>query len=927
MWILAFVGMVVGAGIDGFLGATLGATAGAALGWLLKRQDRELSSPSGSGTAPLLESRVAALEREVTALRRELAAVRGQPGTSEEPAEATAATTAPSRPSTATMAPPQPAAPTATMASARPVASTPQPAAPPASPAPRPLPAFAPPDLPARLFTAIRDWLLGGNSVVRIGILILFFGIAFLLKYAADNSLLPVGWRLAGVCAGAVVLLGLGSHLRKRRAAYGLALQGAGIGVLYLTIFAAARLYGLLPVGAAFALMVAVCALAGGLAVLQNAAALAVTGSAGGFLAPVLMSTGEGNHVVLFSYYALLNAGIFVIAWFRSWRLLNLLGFVFTFCIATAWGVLRYRPELLGTTEPFLVLFFLMYTGIAVLYALRQSLLLTRYVDGTLVFGTPLVTAGLQSALMRGTPYGMAWSSVALAVFYLALAGLLQRHRARLGLLYEAMLALGVCFATLAIPLAFDGRTTSAVWALEGAGVVWVSARQGRRVGVACGLLLQLGAGVAFLWGTLFAPAPEAWPVLNARYIGTVLLAVSGIFSGWCLLARPGAHDDRAPATAELGLAAAAWGLAWWLGGGGFEIWHRHVEAGWSRQALLHGWLLFAVLTAWASHLGSRALKWPLAGMPALALAPVVGLLAIESCAVRTGPPLGGIGLPAWLLAFVAAWWLLRRQQHEHADRVLAPMHALLFLSLCVVVSTEGYWRLRDVLPGGAWRWSAWAFGHGALLAALAVAGTRLDWPVRRFARAYLAWAGSVLAVLLWLWSLGSLASDGAAPPLPYIPFLNPVDLGQMLALAAFGLWHARRGEAGLALPRWTVVATVATGLLWLNAVLLRTLHHWRGVPYTLHDLAGSTLVQASLSVFWTVLALLAMLAATRRGLRVLWLAGGGLLAVTVVKMFLVDLSFLAGVTRIVSFIGVGVLLLLIGYVSPMPPKAKEASM
>ena len=86
-------------------------------------------------------------------------------------------------------------------------------------------------------------------------------------------------------------------------------------------------------------------------------------------------------------------------------------------------------------------------------------------------------------------------------------------------------------------------------------------------------------------------------------------------------------------------------------------------------------------------------------------------------------------------------------------------------------------------------------------------------------------------------------------------------------------------------------------------------------------------MIFAAFTVFWTVLALLAMLAATRRGLRVLWLAGGGLLAVTVVKMFLVDLSFLAGVTRIVAFIGVGVLLLLIGYVSPMPPKAKEASM
>ncbi|MBL3921596.1 DUF2339 domain-containing protein, partial [Bacteroides thetaiotaomicron] len=86
-------------------------------------------------------------------------------------------------------------------------------------------------------------------------------------------------------------------------------------------------------------------------------------GSAGGFLAPVLLSTGQGNHVALFSYYALLNAGIFAIAWFKAWRPLNLLGFVFTFTIGSAWGVTAYRPALFASTEPFLILFFLMYVG------------------------------------------------------------------------------------------------------------------------------------------------------------------------------------------------------------------------------------------------------------------------------------------------------------------------------------------------------------------------------------------------------------------------------------------------------------------------------------------------------------------------------------------------------------------------------------
>ncbi|MFT5085133.1 MAG: hypothetical protein ACI9Y1_003191 [Lentisphaeria bacterium] len=74
------------------------------------------------------------------------------------------------------------------------------------------------------------------------------------------------------------------------------------------------------------------------LAVLQNSRTFAALASAGGFLAPVLMSSGSGNHVGLFSYYAILNSAIFAVAWLKSWRLLNLIGFVFTFAIGLAWG-------------------------------------------------------------------------------------------------------------------------------------------------------------------------------------------------------------------------------------------------------------------------------------------------------------------------------------------------------------------------------------------------------------------------------------------------------------------------------------------------------------------------------------------------------------------------------------------------------------
>jgi uncharacterized membrane protein len=160
-------------------------------------------------------------------------------------------------------------------------------------------------DVPAGTSSApflwVREFLTGGNAVVRVGIIILLFGIGFLLRYLAEHSRVLIGWRLSGVAAGGVALVIVGWRLRRSRAGYALALQGGGVGILYLTVFGALRLYSLLTPALAFPLLVAVAVLAATAAVAQNSLSLALIGVAGGFLAPVLASSGQGSHVVLFS--------------------------------------------------------------------------------------------------------------------------------------------------------------------------------------------------------------------------------------------------------------------------------------------------------------------------------------------------------------------------------------------------------------------------------------------------------------------------------------------------------------------------------------------------------------------------------------------------------------------------------------------------
>jgi uncharacterized membrane protein len=206
----------------------------------------------------------------------------------------------------------------------------------------------------------------------------------------------------------------------------------------------------------------------------------------------------------------------------------------------------------------------------------------------------------------------------------------------------------------------------------------------------------------------------------------------------------------------------------------------------------------------------------------------------------------------------------------------------------------------------------------------------RIAWPVALHVKAYQFDGMIPLAGFLWLWMMhANFTSRGDPAPLPYLPLINPLDLMQFGALMALFAWFRRIRSAPFApeLFRSAELAYIglgSAGFFWLNGVLLRTLHHWAGVLFNLDAMTRSMIVQAAFSIFWSVLALCAMFSATRMRLRMLWLGGAGLMAVVVCKLFFIDLSNIGGIERIVSFIGVGLLMLVIGYVSPVPPAAPE---
>ena len=807
-----------------------------------------------------------------------------------------------------------------------------------------------PPIAPLRQPVSINPlwaWFTGGNTLTRIGVIVLFLGVAFLLKYFADFVTIPIEVKLLGVALAGGALIALGAWLARTRPGYGVSLEGAGAGILYLTTFAAYRFYDVLPAVPAFVLLVAITVLTVALAVREDSQPLAGLAIAGGFLAPFLVATSPGAPARLFAYFALLNAAIFALAWLRAWRALNALGFVFTFALGLFWGERFYRPAYFATVEPFLLLFFAFYVTIAILYAKRGPLqaspttgppesgapsggsaqrfggVLKAPVDALLVFGVPLVGFALQANLVYDTRYGVALSALgAAAVYGVLAAALFRRPEPGLSLLARAFFALAIIFATIAIPFAVDPRWTTAWWALEGAAVYWIGCRQRQGLARAFALLVQAGAALAFLAGGL---EEGEHLFLNATFLGTAMIALAALGTAFVADRYRDVISGNERALVPLLI---VWGLAWWYGGGALEL-VRALPARVEGNAVLAyvvGSTAFALLLR-------RWLHWSRLAWFGVALLPVMAIVAFADWE-RMRTSLLVYGWLIWPLAWATHWRVLRAADALRGDDgivaepktwiagFLKHAHTASAIAVVAWIAWEASeWVGRVFAEGTVWMPCAAAWPAILYLALVARTGDWQRWPLTLYRDAYTASAATTIAALLAVWfALVNVISPGGTAPLPYVPVANPLDVTLIAALASVFVWA--RGTlhvAERALYRWWGAAV----FLLVNAIVFRSVHQWLDVPWRLSALLASKPLQAALTLTWTATALPLMLLAGKRAIRPLWMVGAGLLAIVVVKLFLVDLGALSGLSRVVAFLGVGVLLLVIGYLAPLPPSAE----
>jgi uncharacterized membrane protein len=332
-----------------------------------------------------------------------------------------------------------------------------------------------------------------------------------------------------------------------------------------------------------------------------------------------------------------------------------------------------------------------------------------------------------------------------------------------------------------------------------------------------------------------------------------------------------------------------------------------------------------ALLTSIAATACARWREWQELGLTTLATLPALVLIGVL---VAFGPadfylPSDHLGSLAWPTALVWHLLLLRQQPRWHAAERLAPWHVAGAWLFAVLAGRESQWamgQLGDALS--AWALLGWVLVPMLLIYAFSRPALLVRWPLNAYRRAYQEWAAlpMALALLAWIWASNAL-SDGSAAPLPYVPLLNPLELGLCLALAALALWlRALPPSSPWREPKGQAVVFGASALALYTGALLRACSHYGGVAWDAQALASSWLVQVSLTIGWALCGVAIMVTGTRRALRLVWVVGACLLGVVVVKLFLVDLADRGGLFRILSFLSVGVLLLGVGYFSPVPP-------
>lgn len=745
------------------------------------------------------------------------------------------------------------------------------------------------------LMTQVRQWIFQGNPVLKVAIVVLVIGIVLLLRFATEHWQLSLTVKLAIVALVSVGVTGLGFIFQNKNRSFALALEGLGLAGLFLTLFFAYYnqvIPNIFIAGICFAVIMLVTL---GLSLKQQSIELASMAMLIAYVAPFTLPIRSATATELVAYYLVINIAIAILSTLRPWKYLNQIGFLVTAIVGGAYvfyhGYAQEKSQLTLLVIAHITIFVWLGFRFSQLIAKQdiEQFKLKPSFDIALIFGAPIIGFLFLYLMYFHQEWHLASFSLVFSIVFTIIYQLSKRNQS-IQLISQSYFSLALIFLALIPPILLHGQWSVVGWAIEGLLIFAFALYQQSNISRYMAMALLIVAGCSSLYYLVELanfPTTMYW-CLSLSYVAVVVLANSRAD-----------FQKQISAMTTLFLSVlmlSATTMMLYLLLDYFEGDHQYI---YSLLVLSFGYLVLnEVLLKLQATWTWLVPKW-IGVIPLYVFALILildisqnGVLVWTNSVERWGMLVSGV-LLTWI-------WLrpLRGIRLENEWGSLGVLTSLSLASLSLIPSMP--YISVVILP---LLFCGWCFFQKN-------AEWAMFWQTR-----------SSLALML-VWIICSQLFSQQAFQAYLLPILNPFDLVSIAILIGF-LWMLNlqvKQQYQQGMDQGILAVLSVLSVLWLSSyILLRALHVYFATPYNDLSLWQDATVQLSLTLLWVSLAFIAMSYATRKVIRPLWILGGSILVIVTLKLVLFDLSHIGTLTRVISFLGAGFIMLIIAYIAPIP--------
>ncbi|PNW18547.1 DUF2339 domain-containing protein [Acinetobacter sp. AKBS16] len=743
------------------------------------------------------------------------------------------------------------------------------------------------------------DWMIHGNPILRVAVAVLMVGVVLLLRFASEHWQLSLGVKLGFIAIAGGVLTAFGYTLQKKNQLFAVALQGVGLAVVFLTLVFSHHFGVITSLTTASILFTILLAITVFLSLKQQAIYLAILALGMAYAAPLVIPQYRPDVVFLFSYYLVINLAVAAVNFIQPWKILNQIAFFATMFIGGSAIAFYAEPAKFDTLDWILWLHIALFIWLSVRYSQnisrvsehekQEGIRLPPLLDVGLIFSVPVLGFTLHAYLVHESTQALTIGAVVLAGTYAVLTFWIKTTHPQLSVLAKSFFILAVAFFALIFPLAKGAHWTAIGWVAQGTALIVWGVTERYRLSRYIGVILVLLSSLALFYQVW---ANEEFPTLS-----TSIYAIAQFISAFYLLQYNSKEQRYFSASMFSGIFLCLGMYAGAVAGVEIMAWHHHA---------LSPYLIFAVaLIAIFSAIVHYKLRVQWQSLQLILISLLLLLVLGEAFMSQV---------------FTLFKWVDSLQQTTF-------LVSTIILSGLFIMAQPQSSHLGYVKVWAGLSWLALAIVGMAIFPKMPIVALAFV-PVVYSLWAYKTHKTTLLhQIPVWclslIWLLVVSVDVHSAEYLYFVPLINLTDFFSILVFAGllFIIYqHAFDQDKSL---EWTFkITTILVGLLVFSSVVVRGLHHYWATPLWSASIWTNGVVQLSLTLLWVILAFVLTTYSSRKMIRQLWFVGAALLGIVVLKLILLDLSQSATLTRVISFIGAGGVMLIIAYLAPLPPSS-----